>query len=185
LQNQNSDHCLPTQKQIEEVIKFNNQNPVIPWSYILEPERETTKNLKMPGNIRGTFMVIGTVFPQIAIAWYQNDLRDVSIWIFMNSFLTNLIFTTNPFHSWHPDEKKILSEELHLKVITIAIENNKFFLNWTNFLYCYYFFGPQFYTKYEGLLFLILFSSPILYLHRCLLKIVYDVFIEEIFYQFY
>jgi len=185
LQNQKSDHCLPTQNQVEEVMKFDNQNLVIPWSYILEPEKETTRNLKMPGKIWIAFLSIGTILPQVVIAWHQNDLQDVSSWILMNSLLTNFIFTTNPFHSWHPDENKILSEEAHLKILTIVIQNNKFFLNWINFLFCYYFFGPQFYTKYEGLLFLILFSSPMLHLHRWLLQIIYDICIEDIFYQFY
>merc|ERR1711925_9851 len=47
---------LPTQQQVEELVKYKNRKLVIPWSYILEPEKEYAKNLKMPGILIFSFL---------------------------------------------------------------------------------------------------------------------------------
>lgn len=99
----------------------------------------------------------------------------------MSGFTIRTIYV--PSHS--KDKKQILSKELHENIDTILLAFNKFLLNWINFLFCCYFFGLEFHTRYELLLFLFAFTLPGVYLNHKLLKYIHDIAIEAIIYDFY
>ena len=140
----------------------------------------------MPGIIYGALMYTLTTLSQIAICRFpQDDLQSVAIWVITNSFLAKNILNTQPFHSWRPHETKILPKELHIKINAILIEFDRYLLNWINFLYCYFLFGPQFYTQYELLLYVFLFAPPFLFIHKLMLQYLHEIAMEEILYEFY
>lgn len=188
LEIKNDRPSLPTQQQIEEVIKYNNQKIVIPWSYILEPEKEFTKNIIISRDICSTFVSISTILPQYAMYRHLDfidNVQSLSLWILINTYLGSLILKSNPFHSSNLDEKQILPKELHDKIDDILHQTNRFLFNWMNFLFCYVFFGPDFYTKYQTVFLMLLFTPQMLFIHREVLKYIHDIAMKAILYEFY
>jgi hypothetical protein len=177
---------LPTQQQVEELVKYKNRKLVIPWSYILEPEKEYAKNLKMPGIMIFSFLSsVGVVLPQLAILGLQK-FYNASIWILLNTYMSSFILNIDLFYSFNLDDKNILPKELHEKIDIILREINRFFLNWMNFLFCYFLIGPHFHTNYLTLFFTFIFVFPLFYIHRKLsLKYIHAIAIQETAYEFY
>ena len=133
-------------------------------------------------------MSCSTILPQYAMYWHLDfidNVQSLSLWILINTYLGSFILKSKPFHSLNLDEKQILPKELHDKIDFILHQTNRFLFNWMNFLFCYIFFGPDFYTNYQTVFLMLLFTPQMLFIHRKFLKYIHNIAIKTIGYDFY
>ena len=133
-------------------------------------------------------MSFATVSPQYAMFQHLDfikNFKSLSLWIVINTYLGSLILKSSPFHSSNLDEKQILPKELHDKIDNILHQINRFLFNWMNFLFCYIFFGPDFYKNYQIVFLMFLFTPQMLFIHREVLKYIHNIAIKAIRYEFY
>jgi len=176
-------NILPTLQQVESVIKYYNSEIVIPWESILTPQLQPGKNMIMPGTKCLCFLMATTFPVQIVFFSSPTDIPANINWMVLNELLALLIVA---FHDYFPMNADLwLPNKIDIKIEYVFRIRDIFLLTWSNVLLGYFYFGPNFYERFELLFFIFVFSVPFLWSSHIGVQKKYDEAIQRTLYDFY